>query len=94
MNAISIIYVNEHLQSLRAESQRKRPMASLGEKRSLRARIHAASKYVRRSIAADEITPSLPGPLALAIPGLISLQTRSSSETRRPPFLRRGSSCV
>jgi hypothetical protein len=60
VNAISIIYVNEHLQSLRAESQRKRPMASLGEKRSLRARIHAASRNLRRSIAADEITPSLP----------------------------------
>jgi hypothetical protein len=60
VNAISIIYVNEHLQSLRAESQRKRPMASLGEKRSLRARIAAASKNLRRAMAADEIDTTLP----------------------------------
>jgi hypothetical protein len=60
VNAISIIYVNEHLQSLRAESQGKRHVASLGEKRSLRARIGSAATSLRRAIAADEITPSLP----------------------------------
>ena len=60
MNAISIIYVNEHLQSLRAESQRKRHVASLGEKRSLRTRIAAASKSLRRALAADEIDTTLP----------------------------------
>lgn len=60
MNAISIIYVNEHLQSLRAESQRKRPMASLGERRSLRTRIAAVSKSLRRALAADEIDTTLP----------------------------------
>ena len=60
MNAISIIYVNEHLQSLRSESQRKRPMASLGETRSLRSRIAAVSKSLRRAVAADEIDTTLP----------------------------------
>ena len=60
MNAISIIYVNEHLQSLKAESQRKRPMAPLGETRSLRSRIAAASTSIRRALAANEIDTTLP----------------------------------
>ncbi len=60
MNAISIIYVNEHLQSLKAESQRKRPMAPLGETRSLRSRIAAASTSIRRALSANEIDTTLP----------------------------------
>ncbi len=60
MNAVAIIYVNEHLQSLQAESQRKRFAASLADQPSLRARIVAAAKNLRRTLAADEIGPSFP----------------------------------
>lgn len=42
MNAVAVIYVNQHLDSLRAENQRDR-MASGLTKRSLRSRISAAA---------------------------------------------------
>ena len=42
MNAVAVIYVNQHLDSLRAEHQRDR-MASGLAKRSLRSRISAAA---------------------------------------------------
>ena len=42
MNAIAVIYVNQHLDSIRAEHQRNR-MASGVAKRSLRSRIAAAA---------------------------------------------------
>jgi hypothetical protein len=42
VNAVAVIYVNQHLDSLRAENQRNR-MASGLAKRSLRSRISAAA---------------------------------------------------
>jgi hypothetical protein len=42
VNAVAVIYVNQHLDSLRAENQRNR-MASGLTKRSLRSRISAAA---------------------------------------------------
>ena len=42
MNAVAVIYVNQHLDSLRAEHQRNRMSSGLA-KRSLRSRISAAA---------------------------------------------------
>ena len=42
MNAIAVMYVNQHLDSLRTENQRNR-MASGVAKRSLRSRLAAAA---------------------------------------------------
>lgn len=57
MNAISVIYVNQHLDSLRAESQRSR-VASLTPKRSMRSRIGAAA--ARLGIIASNSDPVVP----------------------------------
>ena len=79
VNAISIIYVNEHLQSLRAESQRKRPMASLGETRSLRTRIAAARRASAGRSRPTRSTPRSP----------ISRIGRTGSDLPTAPLLLR-----
>ena len=59
MNAVAVIYVNQHLDSLRAEHQRNR-MASGLAKRSLRSRISAAAaKLGIGSSNADPVVPRL-----------------------------------
>ncbi len=60
MNAVAVMYVNAHLEELRAEAQKKRLAASLAPKRSLRARIAAASVSLRKTLGSDEIGPDLP----------------------------------
>ena len=59
MNAIAVIYVNQHLDSLRAEHQRNR-MASGLAKRSLRSRISAAAASLGIGSAnAEPVVPRL-----------------------------------
>jgi ribosomal protein L32E len=59
VNAIAIIYVNQHLDSIRAEHQRNR-MASGVAKRSLRSRIAAAAASLGIvSANSDPVVPSL-----------------------------------
>jgi hypothetical protein len=60
VNAVAVIYVNAHLEELRAEAQQKRLAASLAPKRSLRARIAAASASLKATLVADQIGPDLP----------------------------------
>ena len=57
MNAIAVIYVNQHLDSIRAEQQRSR-MASLAPKRSLRSRISATAASL--GIIASNPDPVVP----------------------------------
>ena len=59
MNAVAVIYVNQHLDSLRAEHQRNR-MASGLAKRSLRSRISAAAASLGIVTASsDTVVPKL-----------------------------------
>ena len=59
MNAVAVIYVNQHLDSLRAEHQRNR-MASGLAKRSLRSRISAAAASLGiGNSSSDPVVPSL-----------------------------------
>ena len=60
MNAVSIIYVNQHLEDLRSDAQKRRLAASLAEKPSLRARLASAAASLRRTLGADEIGPNFP----------------------------------
>ena len=57
MNAIAVIYVNQHLDSIRAEQQRSR-MASLAPKRSLRSRISGTAASL--GIIASNPDPVVP----------------------------------
>ena len=57
MNAVAIIYVNQHLDSLRAEHQRNR-MASGLAKRSLRSRISAVAASL--GIGTSDTEPVVP----------------------------------
>ena len=59
MNAIAVIYVNDHLESLRAEA-RQRHTDSLGTKRSLRDRIAATATELRRTLGFEASGPALP----------------------------------
>ncbi len=59
MNAIAVIYVNDHLQSLRAEA-RQRPTASLGTRRTLRDRIAGSATELRRTLGIGASGPALP----------------------------------
>ena len=59
MNAIAVIYVNQHLETLRAEHQRNR-MAAGVDKRSIRSRIAAAAASLGIVAANSEpVTPKL-----------------------------------
>ena len=59
MNALAVIYVNDHLQSLRSESEQRRA-ASLAERRNLRDRLASAASDVRRVLGAGSSDPVLP----------------------------------
>ena len=59
VNAIAVIYVNDHLESLRAEARQRRT-ASLGTRRSLRDRIAATATELRRTLGFGASGPSLP----------------------------------
>ena len=60
MNAVSIIYVNAHLEDLRSEARQHRLAASLDPKPSLRARLANALAGLRRTLGADEIGTNVP----------------------------------
>ena len=59
VNAIAVIYVNDHLESLRAEARQRRT-ASLGPKRSARDRIAATARELRRTLGFEASGPALP----------------------------------
>ena len=59
MNAVAIMYVNEHLESLRAEA-RQRSAASQGRQRSLRARIASTTTGLRRTLGFESSGPTIP----------------------------------
>jgi predicted trehalose synthase len=52
VNAIAIMYVNDHLESLRSEAEQYR-VASLAERRSLRDRLASAAADLRRVLAGE-----------------------------------------
>ena len=60
MNAVAIMYVNSHLADLQAEAQRHR-VASLVEKRSLRARLASRTAGLRKVLSTES---------GLVVPGL------------------------
>jgi len=60
VNAVAIIYVNQHLEDLRSEAQKRRLSASLDPKSSLRARLASAATNLRRTPGADVIGPNVP----------------------------------
>lgn len=59
MNALAVIYVNEHLDMLRSEAQARRT-ASLAERRTLRDRLASAASDVRRILGGDAGDPVMP----------------------------------
>jgi hypothetical protein len=59
VNALAVIYVNEHLDMLRSEAQQRRA-ASLAERRSLRDRLVSAASDLRRVLGGDAGDPVLP----------------------------------
>jgi hypothetical protein len=59
VNALAVIYVNDHLESLRAEARQRRT-ASLGTRSSLRDRIAATATELRRTLGFGATGPSLP----------------------------------
>ena len=52
MNAVAVIYVNQHLEELRAEAQRDR-MASLVERPSLRERLSSGAAGLKKVLGSD-----------------------------------------
>ena len=59
MNAIAVIYVNQHLESLRAEQQYNRMASGVG-KRSIRSRIASvAASLGIGSATSDPVVPKL-----------------------------------
>ena len=59
MNAVAVMYVNQHLETLRAEAQLRRT-ASLAERRSLSSRIASATTELRRTLGIGSTGPALP----------------------------------
>lgn len=59
MNAVAVMYVNEHLESLRAEADQHRT-AALGERHSLRELIASSASGLRRILGQDAAGPTVP----------------------------------
>lgn len=59
MNAIAVMYVNEHLESLRSEAQQRR-LAGQAESRSIRSRIASATAELRRTLGIEGSGPTVP----------------------------------
>ena len=59
MNAVAIMYVNDHLESLRAEARQRRA-ASLTEKRSLRGRIASLASGLRSTLPREATGTTVP----------------------------------
>jgi hypothetical protein len=60
VNAVSIIYVNDHLEDLRSETREHRLAASLVPGPSLRERLAGSLATIRRTLGTDEIGPNVP----------------------------------
>jgi len=59
VNAVAVIYVNQHLESLRADAQQRRA-ASLAERRSLRDRFASTATELRRILGIEDPGSTLP----------------------------------
>ena len=59
MNAVAVMYVNEHLESLRSEAQQRR-LAGQAESRSIRSRIASATAELRRTLGIDASGTTVP----------------------------------
>jgi hypothetical protein len=59
VNAVAIMYVNEHLESLRADAKQRRSASQAG-KRSLRDRIASAVTELRRTFGFESGGPPFP----------------------------------
>jgi len=59
VNAVAIMYVNDHLESLRAEAQQRRA-ASLAGKRSLRDHVASGATELRRILGHEADGPVVP----------------------------------
>ena len=53
VNAVAVIYVNQHLEELRAEAQRDRAAALLVERRSLRERLSSGAASLKKVLGSD-----------------------------------------
>jgi hypothetical protein len=60
VNAIAILYVNDHLEDLRSEARQRRLSASLDPKPTLRERLAIRLASLHGTLGADEIGPTLP----------------------------------
>ena len=72
MNALAVLYVNEHLEDLRSAARQHHLAASLAPRPSLRERLASSFISLRRTLGLDESRSDHPTALALAIPGLTS----------------------
>lgn len=59
MNAVAVIYVNQHLESLRADAQERR-MASLAGHRTFSDRLASAATELRRVLGIGDAGANLP----------------------------------
>ena len=59
MNAVAVMYVNDHLEYLRSEAKDRR-LASLADRRSLRDRIGSAIAEIRKTLGIEAGGPALP----------------------------------
>ena len=59
MNAVAVIYVNQHLESLRADAQERR-MASLAGRRTFGDRLASAATELRRVLGIGDSGSNLP----------------------------------
>lgn len=59
MNAVAVIYVNDHLEHLRSEAKDRR-LASLADRRSLRDRVGSAVAEIRKTLGTEASEPALP----------------------------------
>jgi hypothetical protein len=59
VNAVAVIYVNQHLESLRADAQERR-MASLAGRRSFSDRLASAAAELRRVLGIGDSGSNIP----------------------------------
>ena len=60
MNALAIMYVNDHLESLHAEARQRRLAASLADKRSPRETLASAGASLRRILGGESSGSTIP----------------------------------
>ena len=60
MNALAVLYVNEHLEDLRSAARQHHLAASLAPRPSLRERLASSFISLRRTLGLDEIGPTIP----------------------------------